>query len=197
MVHLQALPGRRCAHEGAVPAGGTLLAGVVRFRRRSPGERGQQRGGAQPAPNGGEPEDQRRDPFGAGKRNQEYPRFLVRHMALARLQPLPCPELHPLPTPTRPSLNSYGGPDTGMGSFDYHCERSEWSNVPGQRKPPPPFPHLRAGQAPPSRGTVGEGGTPSRRLTPRVEVSTIMACRFRHPTRQPGKGGPREFRRNR
>ena len=35
---------RRCAHEGAVPAGGTLLAGVVRFRRRSPGERGQQRG---------------------------------------------------------------------------------------------------------------------------------------------------------
>ena len=107
MVHLQALPGRRCAHEGAVPAGGTLLAGVVRFRRRSPGERGQQRGGAQPAPNGGEPEDQRRDPFGAGKRNQEYPRFLVRRMALARLQPLPCPELHPLPTPTRPSLNSY------------------------------------------------------------------------------------------
>ena len=69
MVHLQALPGRRCAHEGAVPAGGTLLAGVVRFRRRSPGERGQQRSGAQPAPNGGEPEDQRRDPFGAGEQH--------------------------------------------------------------------------------------------------------------------------------
>ena len=33
MVHLQALPGQRCAHERAVPAGGTLLAGVVHLRR--------------------------------------------------------------------------------------------------------------------------------------------------------------------
>ena len=41
-------------------------------------QRGQQRGGAQPAPNGREPKDQWRDPFGAGKRNQECPRFLVR-----------------------------------------------------------------------------------------------------------------------
>ena len=33
IVHLQALPGRRCTHEGAVPTGGTLLAGVVCLRR--------------------------------------------------------------------------------------------------------------------------------------------------------------------
>ena len=33
MVHLQALPGQRCAHERAVPAGGTLLAGVVHLHR--------------------------------------------------------------------------------------------------------------------------------------------------------------------
>ncbi len=33
IVHLQALPGRRCTHEGAVPTGGTLLVGVVCLRR--------------------------------------------------------------------------------------------------------------------------------------------------------------------
>ena len=46
MVHLSALLGQRCAHEGAVPAGGTLPAGAIHLRRRAPGQRGQQRGGA-------------------------------------------------------------------------------------------------------------------------------------------------------
>ena len=47
------------------------------------------------------------NPFTGGERHQERSGFLVRHMALARPQPLPSPELHPLPTPARPSLNSY------------------------------------------------------------------------------------------
>ena len=37
MVQLQALSRQRCAHERAVPAGGTLLAGAVHLRRRTPG----------------------------------------------------------------------------------------------------------------------------------------------------------------
>ena len=37
MVHLQALPWQRCAHERAVPTGGTLPAGAVHLRRRAPG----------------------------------------------------------------------------------------------------------------------------------------------------------------
>ena len=107
MVHLPALPWQRCAHEGAVPAGGTLPAGVVHLCRRTPGQGGQQRSGPQPAPCGGKPEDQRRDPFTRGEQHQERPGFPVRHLALARPQPLPSTKLHPLPTSTRPSLNCY------------------------------------------------------------------------------------------
>ena len=59
------------------------------------------------APAGGEPEDQRGYPFGSGKRDQEHPGFLVRNLAPARTQPLPSPTIHPLQTPSRPSLNSY------------------------------------------------------------------------------------------
>ena len=69
---------------------------------------GQQRGRAQSTSTGGEPEDQRRHPFKPGKRDQEHPRFHVRHLALAWTKPLPRPQFHPLPTPTCPSLTSYG-----------------------------------------------------------------------------------------
>ena len=43
-----------------------------------------------------------------GSNTKSVPGFPVRHLALARPQPLPSPELHPLPIPTCPSLNSYG-----------------------------------------------------------------------------------------
>ena len=63
--------------------------------------------GTEPAATGGEPEDQRRDPFGAGERDQEHPGFLVRNLAPARTQPLPSLTIHPLQTPSRSSLNTY------------------------------------------------------------------------------------------
>ena len=50
-----------------------------------------------------------RSPAGSGTKGV-LASFLVRDLAPARPQPLPCPELHPLPTPTRPSLNSYPPP---------------------------------------------------------------------------------------
>ena len=47
----------------------------------------QQRCGAEPASSGGEPEDQRRHPFGSGKRNQEHPGFPVRAWRLEGRNP--------------------------------------------------------------------------------------------------------------
>ena len=47
-------------------------------------------------------------PFTGREQHQERSGFPVRHMAPAGPQPLPSPELHPRPTPTRSSLNSYG-----------------------------------------------------------------------------------------
>ena len=55
--HMQALPGWRCAHAGALPTSGTLLARTVHLRCGAPGVGGQQRGRTQPAPAGGKPED--------------------------------------------------------------------------------------------------------------------------------------------
>ena len=64
-------------------------------------------GGAEPASAGGEPQDQRRYPLRTGQRDQEHHGFLVRHLAFARTQPLPCFQFHPLPTHICSSLNSY------------------------------------------------------------------------------------------
>ena len=107
MVYLPPLPGRRRAHAGAMPASGTVLARVVHLRRRAPIGCGQQRGRAEPASAGGEPEDQRGHPFGPGKRYQEHLDFFVRHLAPARTQPLPRPTVRPLQAPTCPTLNTY------------------------------------------------------------------------------------------
>ena len=46
-------------------------------------------------------------------RDQGHHGFFVRHLAFVRTQPLPCSELHPLPTPTCPGLNSYQGTNQG------------------------------------------------------------------------------------
>ena len=110
MVHLPALPGQRRSHEGVeVPRVERFLHELFTFVAK-PRTAAQSDNAAERSlrpPVGGEPEHHWRGPLGPRKRNQGHHGFFVGHLAFVRTQPLPCSELHPLPTPTCPSLNSY------------------------------------------------------------------------------------------
>ena len=105
--HLQASLGQRRPHEGAVPAGGTLLAELFTFVAdpRAKADNNAAERSLRPAVVSRKISGGTRSPEGSTTKSVLASLFGT--WRLRGPQPLPCPELYPLPTPIRSSLNSY------------------------------------------------------------------------------------------
>ena len=91
------------------------MRGTLRLRGRTRSAFRQQRRRAQPATSGRQPLDQRRYPVGTGHRQQNDPRFPIRHLAGARSQPTDrLPSTAQIPS----TLNCYGK------TYHWGCRRS-------------------------------------------------------------------------